>query len=199
MQDNIFERLENFKRVKRDSVQESSSGRIQTVQLLSDKRRIFALKIVPKKSEKEDHFSINEFNIHKGLSHPNIIKLHHALEGKNNFYFFLDFASEGNLMQALSRNTLSREQMIKVFYQVCVAVEFMHDRNFLHLDLRPENILLDQDLNAKLSGFGLSRECHGGFVRKSLSGPLAYLAPERIMRKPVNQAVDVWALGVILY
>merc|ERR1711998_237901 len=89
---------------------------------------------------------------------------------------------------------------------ICMGVKQLHDKNCIHRDLKPENILLvspDDNCNAKVADFGLSRLFPEGSARQQQAGTLCgtpgYVAPEVLERVPYSYAVDVWSLGVITY
>lgn len=132
MRKNFFEKLENFKTVKGEKVRENESKRVKIVRLKSDESKVFALKILSKQNKKDVPFLIKEIKILKSLRHPHIVKFYNCLEDKKNIYIFLEFVRGGDLMEVLQRKLLPQEQKLKVFYQLCTAVEYLHERNIIH-------------------------------------------------------------------
>ena len=92
------------------------------------------------------------------------------------------------------------ERLLRVFRQILEALDYIHTRGILHLDLKPANILVvpGSEPTAKLLDFGLA-ELRGGGGDATLSGTVEYLAPERILQKGCDARSDLYALGVTLF
>jgi len=83
--------------------------------------------------------------------------------------------------------------------QIMMALGYLHERDTLYRDLKPDNVVLDGDGHAILIDFGLSKEAVGACGTKSFCGSVAFLAPEIIYRKGHNHTVDIYTLGVLLF
>eukprot|EP01017_Pseudomicrothorax_dubius_P026502 TRINITY_DN2960_c0_g3_i2.p1 TRINITY_DN2960_c0_g3~~TRINITY_DN2960_c0_g3_i2.p1 ORF type:complete len:480 (+),score=82.48 TRINITY_DN2960_c0_g3_i2:152-1591(+) len=179
-------------------------GSFATVKLAKDKRngRLVALKIIDKKARTSstDRENLrNEISIHRRLDHPNIIKLFDTFETSSHVYLVLEYAKHGSLFSYLTkRRRLDEREACKYFTQCCLAMEFLHRRNILHRDFKPENILLDEMLDAKLCDFGW---CTDKTTEKKFAfcGTYEYMAPEMVERKRYDESVDIWGLGILLY
>ena len=77
-------------------------------------------------------------------------------ETKTHCYLILEYAQKGDLFEYLEKNTLSSDQLLRIFYQTVLAINYLHSKNIIHRDIKPENLLLDNDLNVKLCDFGWS-------------------------------------------
>lgn len=89
---------------------------------------------------------------------------------------------------------------MKWFVNVCLAVDYLHDKNIIHRDLKPENILIDEKGSAKLSDFGGSRKQSSILsFAKTFQGTIHYMAPEMLSETNYTNKIDIWSLGVILY
>ena len=83
--------------------------------------------------------------------------------------------------------------------QLANGISHLHSRNIVHLDLKPENLILDHDLNLKISDFGAASNKDISQLKKS-SGSRTYVAPEVLEKRPYNgKPVDIFAMGVILF
>ena len=88
---------------------------------------------------------------------------------------------------------------LKIFYEVCKAVGYLHSKNLLHRDIKPENILLSKSGEIKISDFGFSASFGFSESRNTMCGTKEYLPPEIIENKSQTDKVDIWCLGVLLY
>ncbi len=80
-----------------------------------------------------------------------------------------------------------------------LAMEFLHKKNIIYRDLKPENVLIDKNGYIKITDFGLSKLNVEGNDAKSICGTPEYLAPEIIMKMKYGKCVDWWTLGSIIY
>ena len=83
--------------------------------------------------------------------------------------------------------------------EILLALEALHKRDIIYRDLKPDNVVIDEEGHALLTDFGLSKEGVCDNNAMSFCGSLAYLAPEMLRRKGYNSSVDWWSLGVMLY
>ncbi|CAG5118910.1 unnamed protein product [Candidula unifasciata] len=165
-----------------------------------------ALKILPKTTTKLKEFQ-RELNISYYLSpHANIIDSYNvAFETRASYVFALECAPFGDLFDSIPPQVgMSEEDTKTVIRQVTSALEFMHSKKLVHRDIKPENILvMAPDFSkVKLMDFGMTRR-DGATVRKT-NGSIPYTPPEvcEAVRNEtilVNSAIDVWALGVLLF
>ncbi len=140
--------------------------------------RFYALKKMHKKDATEIQYIKREIEVHKNLSHPNIIKFFDYFEKGRFFYCILEYAAKGDLFDYLKKKLLPKNILMKLFYQICNAVKHLHDNDIMHRDIKPENIFLDENLNAKLGDFGWSAFYKENERRKSLCGTFEYMPPE---------------------
>ncbi|XP_038047387.1 serine/threonine-protein kinase par-1-like [Patiria miniata] len=133
-------------------------------------------------------------------SHPNIIRLYEVLETANNYYLVTEFAEGGPFMRYLcDRKRLSERETRKFMRQLVSAVDYMHQADVVHRDIKIENFLLDEDLNLKVIDFGLSNILGPDGLLKTQCGSPAYAAPEIFCNANYTPAVDVWSIGVNMY
>jgi serine/threonine protein kinase len=136
------------------------------------------------------------------LSHSNIVKLYHAFLLKSDVVLIMEYVSGGELYQYVKeKNGLSEVEARKIFMQLAYTVEYCHNKYIIHRDLKPANILISDTttLGIKLIDFGISGSNYE--KDKSRAGSLAYMPPEVLssLDTTADPAIDVWALGIILY
>jgi serine/threonine protein kinase len=138
------------------------------------------------------------------LHHPNIVQVYDFAASDDGLYYMVMQYINGLSLEeylTLEKAPLSLTKAFWFFRQIANALDFAHKRGTIHRDVKPANIMLDTRENAYLSDFGLAKII--GVDRQTLSGMSpgtpSYMAPEHISGKDVTSAVDIYALGVILY
>lgn len=95
---------------------------------------------------------------------------------------------------------LSEDVIMKIFVQVCLGLNYMHEERILHRDIKAMNIFLKKDFEIRIGDFGVAKmlKPQASFA-KTIIGTPYYLSPELCEEKPYNEKNDVWALGCLLY
>lgn len=171
------------------------------------KERSVAIKIVSRRKIEECRLKSQlqrEIAIMRRLNHPHIVKLHEVLATKTKIYLVMEFAQGGELYdRILNHGLLDEEHSRRCFHQLISAIQHCHSRGVFHRDLKLDNLLLDENLNIKVTDFGLSAttdQVRPDGMLHTLCGTPAYLAPETLARKGYEgDKVDVWQCGVVLY
>ena len=155
--------------------------------------------------------TIRENLILQNLNHKKIVKLYDTLEiNDNSFCNILEYCSGPDLSLYIRKNGGSiSEQIAKIIItQILQALIYLNNltKKIIHYDLKPENILFDNDMNIKITDFGLAKiiEPNTEFVQLTSQGvgTYWYLPPECFEENKnieINSKVDIWSLGVILY
>jgi len=181
-------------------------GKFGQVYLAREKRSNFivAIKVLSKRKIKESDNKKQvrrEIEIQSHLRHPNVLRLYGYFVDKDYVYLVLEYARLGELYKYLKsqhEQRLTHSRAARYLLQLVSALNYCHSKGVIHRDLKLENILLSADDQVKLSDFGSSVHA-GGHRRSTLCGTLDYLAPEIVTGQKHDQAVDRWALGIILY
>ena len=142
----------------------------------------------------------------KALKFPHIIKFNDVFASTVMpcLYLVLDFADGGNLANLIEKTHPLDETLILVlFYQVCLAIQYLHDNNIIHRDIKRENILLMSDGRAMLSDFGISKFIEfTSQTQFSTLGSLVCIPPEMITQGQsgwLGKPADIYQLGVLLF
>jgi len=134
--------------------------------------------------------------------HPNVITLHDVFENKHEIILVLELVGAGELFHYIAeKDALSEEEAAKFILQILEGVHHMHQKNIVHLDLKPENIMLleKNKTQIKIIDFGISRKLRPNEPTKETFGTPEFVAPEVIAFEPVTLATDMWSIGVITY
>jgi serine/threonine protein kinase len=190
----------------RDEIGVGSTSKCYKCVRRSDGRN-FACKVIDKKqvelkfSGLLDQFFV-EIKVLKTLDHPHIIKLEDTFESTQRIYMVMEMMRGGELFDyVVEKGTLSEEEASKLVRSITSAVAHMHNQDIIHRDLKPENLLLTHTgigAEVKLIDFGLAKVMREA-VASSFLGTKGYLAPEMLQRHSYDKAIDMWALGVIVF
>ncbi|KAK6752737.1 hypothetical protein RB195_003882 [Necator americanus] len=182
------------------------SGTYGKVSLAFDHKfeREVAVKLIKKSAieNKADLIRIRrEIRIMSALHHPNIIQIYEVFENREKIILVMEYACGGELYDYVSHfGSLPESEARRIFRQITSAVLYCHKHQVAHRDLKLENILLDQDNNAKIADFGLSNYFGNKTLLTTFCGSPLYASPEIINGTPYRgPEVDCWSLGILLY
>ena len=156
--------------------------------------------------EDEDNFVFEEVNLLKSINHKYICQLYECINTPNNYFLIMDYCKEGYLDNKLKiTNKYSEAQIKYLAFQLFSAVQHLNKNNYMHTDIKPSNILIDEIVkndndeelfNVKLLNFG----SYGDLDSNNSSTNVLpyYIAPEVIDNK-YDVTSDVWSIGVIIY
>ncbi|KAI8385565.1 uncharacterized protein GWK60_J11429 [Nakaseomyces glabratus] len=181
-------------------------GFARCFQIKDDSGKIFAAKTVAKisiKSEKTRKKLLSEIQIHKSMSHTNIVQFIDCFEDNVNVYILLEICPNGSLMELIKKRKTITEPEVRFFMtQICGGIQYMHSNRVIHRDLKLGNIFFDEHYNLKIGDFGLAAVLANDRERKfTICGTPNYIAPEVLMGKHSGHSyeVDIWSIGVMLY
>ena len=172
-----------------------------------DQKR-FALKVLKQgASENKSEVALlkHEYNVAKDLSSPRVIKVVEYREDGGRPFLVMELFSELNMKQALRKGPDSLAFMLdKIVEQAAEGLYYMHTKNWIHLDVKPDNFLVGRDGTVKLIDFTIARKKKTGLAKlfggeKVAKGTRSYMAPEQIRRKLCDERTDVYAFGCVLY
>src|SRR5215471_8583962 len=161
-----------------------------------------ALKVLHTSLEDEDIDSfLAEAQLLARLNHPHIVRVHDFAVEQATPFLAMDYALYGTLRQHHPRGScLSLATMVAYVKQVAAALQYAHNHQVIHRDVKPENMLVGASQEVLLSDFGISlfTPSHDQLSTQNMAGTLPYMAPEQIRGKPCF-ASDLYALGVVVY
>ncbi|CAO3565136.1 unnamed protein product [Mortierella alpina] len=151
-----------------------------------------------------------EVAILKKLHHPNIVKLYEVLDvsSDDSMYMVFEMCEKGVLMPVSltekCENVFSDEECRDVFQQMVLGIEYLHEHDIIHRDIKPDNLLRSEDGTVKIVDFGVSEMFNkkGDDMTKKSAGSPAFMAPELCRHdhgEVSGRATDIWSMGVTLY
>ena len=169
-----------------------------------DEGNLYAMKIVKKYkvlSSKDTDHTKAERNILTTMDHPFIVKMMYAFQTKARLFLVLEFAQGGELFTLLEKETTFDEHWSRFYLgEIALALGYLHEKNVIYRDIKPENILLSQSGHVKLADFGLCKEnITENDAALTFCGTIEYMAPEILYKRGHNKEVDWWSLGILMW
>lgn len=163
-----------------------------------------AVKCITKKrlNQKAIESLHQEVEILKSLDHPNIIKYVNYFENDDDIHIVMEVVDGGDLYDRVKQRSYSEDEARGLICNLLSAIKYFHDRDVIHRDLRPENILLksmNDDIDIKVADFGFAVKIPNESRRKTVCGAPSYIAPEILEKQPYGKSVDMWSVGVISF
>ncbi|KAK7923296.1 cAMP-dependent protein kinase type 2 [Apiospora marii] len=177
-----------------------SFGRVHLVQSKHN-QRYYAIKVLKKaqvvKMKQVEHTN-DERRMLSEVKHPFLITLWGTFFDCKNIYMVMDFVEGGELFSLLRKSGRFPNPVAKFYAaEVTLALEYLHAKNIIYRDLKPENLLLDRHGHLKITDFGFAKRVPD--KTWTLCGTPDYLAPEVVSNKGYNKSVDWWSLGILIY
>jgi protein-serine/threonine kinase len=211
------ERRSHFSKLTKDSVEavgpnsftlqavlgKGSFGEVYQV-IHRNSGQVYAMKVLRKNKifgRNLTRYAMTERNLLSYIRHPFIVRLYYAFQTPTCLVLVLHYCPGGNLSSLIAHEGRLQEVLAQLYIaEVFLAIEYLHERQVVYRDLKPENVVLDELGHAMLTDFGLSKEgVMGPNGTKSFCGSVAYLAPEILARKGHGPMVDLYGLGVLLF
>ncbi len=149
------------------------------------------------KFKQVDHLKNENFILYS-LEHPFIVKMEGMTQDKRILYIAMEYVAGGELFTYLrSVGKFSPNQACFYASHVTLMFEYLHSKNVIYRDLKPENLLIDPDGYLKLTDFGFAKIVEGRTY--TLCGTPEYLCPEILTNKGHGKGVDWWTLGILIY
>jgi serine/threonine-protein kinase len=135
-----------------------------------------------------------------GLQHPNVVGVYDRGEFDGTYYIAMEYCEGRTLKDIVARTALDPARAIAITKQMLVATRFAHRRNVIHRDLKPQNVILDDEDNVKVTDFGIARAGASDITEVGvIMGTAQYLSPEQAQGRPVTEASDLYSIGVVLF
>ena len=165
-------------------------------------KQVWALKHVVKEEEKDHRFLDQvqtEYLVGSKLKHDNMRAVFRLIKHRKKFKLcavtlIMELVDAATLDQRLPK---SHAEAVRIFHQVAQGLAHMHDVGFVHADIKPNNILVDERGHVKIVDLG--QGCAIGTVKKRIQGTPGYMAPEQAHRQAITQKTDIYNLGAMMY
>jgi len=175
----------------------------------SDGRRRFAMKLLlPERvGDRAQRASLRrEAQISTSFQHPNCIRVHKFVNDRTNPFILMEYFPSTNLKLRLLRGQSAefRPKLRRVLGQMCRALGHVHAKGWVHRDVKPDNLLVNDAGEARLIDFAIAVRAATGLARLfprrvKAAGTRSYMSPEQIRGLPLDGRADIYSLGVLLY
>lgn len=181
---------------------EGARSDIYAVQDVKSKQ-VWALKHVElDHGDKDDRFLAQcqrEYSIGCKLSHPSIRKIRKIIKQRKllkltGVALVMELVDAHSLDQQLPKSTAGA---VYVFKQVAEALAHMHEKGFVHADMKPTNVLITEERQVKVIDLG--QACPVGTIKKRIQGTPGYMAPEQALREAIDERTDIYNFGAMMY
>jgi serine/threonine protein kinase/Tfp pilus assembly protein PilF len=188
-------------------IDELGKGGMGRVYRVLDKKlsEEIALKLIKPEIAKDtktvERFS-NELKIARKIGHKNVARMFDLNEEKGTHYITMEYVRGEDLKKLIRKmGQLSVGQAIPIAAQICEGLGEAHRLGVVHRDLKPQNVMVDEEGNARIMDFGIARsvETKGITGAGVMIGTPEYMSPEQVEGKEVDKRSDIYSLGVILY
>lgn len=146
-----------------------------------------------------------EGKVAQSLDHPNIVKWFATVNRKTNVYLILELFKAPSIKSYINNDHVGVQMRLrKLIDSTCLALQHMHERGWLHLDVKPDNILMSRSSEVRVIDFSLSEKVKGALGKmfsggQEIGGTLTYIAPETIRKEGKTQQTDIYSLGITIY
>jgi serine/threonine protein kinase/cytochrome c-type biogenesis protein CcmH/NrfG len=144
----------------------------------------------------------NELKLARKIRHKNVCQMFDLGEDQGTRYLTMEYVHGEDLKQLIRKvGRLSPGQAVGLARQVCAGLDEAHKLGVVHRDLKPQNIMVDEDGNARIMDFGIARSLSGKSITGAgvMIGTPEYMSPEQVEGKEVDPRSDIYSLGIILY
>lgn len=183
---------------------EIGRGAASIIYLVQDPKtkQIWALKHVIKGGPKDQRFldqAEQEATVASKLDHPTMRKIEKCIKNRallnvKELFLVMEYV-DGVSIEKHSPETV--QEMVDIFRQVARGLQHMHERGFVHADMKPNNIVVCDDGSVKVIDLGQS--CAAGTVKERIQGTPDYIAPEQVHLRPITEKTDIYNLGATMY
>jgi serine/threonine protein kinase len=164
------------------------------------KSETVAIKMFPRHVLETNDFQ-QELQLMMLLKHPNIVTMLGACIKVPRIGIVMEFCANGSLAIYIRQNKgkIGFSRKLRILLDVARGMRFLHSNNVIHRDLKCENVLLDNNMVAKVADFGLSRKSAHGVKMTTMVGSPAYMAPELVANEFYDEKIDVFSFAIVMF
>jgi eukaryotic-like serine/threonine-protein kinase len=173
-------------------------------------QRRFALKqlLASRAEEREEYRAFaHEARLGMELRHPSLMRVYEFVKDRDQPYFVMELFTGHHLKLSIARPTLyplPRTLLHRIIEQAASGLAYMHDKGWVHRDVKPENILFNKSGEVRVIDYALAKRVASGFSKlfggkMAREGTRTYISPEQIRREPPGPSADIYSFGITCY
>ncbi|XP_041129051.1 protein kinase C zeta type-like [Polyodon spathula] len=172
---------------------------------LKKNEQVYAMKVVKKElvhdDEDIDWVQTEKHVFEQASSNPFLVGLHSCFQTESRLFLVIEYVNGGDLMFHMQRQRKLPEEHARFYAaEICIALNFLHEKGIIYRDLKLDNVLLDYEGHIKLTDYGMCKEgIRPGDTTSTFCGTPNYIAPEILRGEDYGFSVDWWALGVLMF
>ena len=197
----IPKEFDGYKTVKRIMTNEGSSiFLVEKMNTLKDYVAKVVRRIDITRPEMKQRLE-KEIFVSQKLNHPGIVRIVETLYLEDHVIIIMEYCSNGSLASLIASGKKFHDyEVLKISKQILAALDYLHQRGFAHRDIKPDNIVFDENMNPKLIGFGICSDDAADNLLTTSCGTVAFVAPEVFTSKGYDgRLADIWSLGVTIF
>ena len=179
---------------------QGASGSVYLARSKKLNGQCIAIKQIDLNKQSRKELIVNEILVMKDSHHPNIVNFIEAyLNGPSDLWVIMEYMEGGSLTDVIDNNSeITEAQIACICYETTKGLQHLHKKNFIHRDIKSDNVLLDAHGNVKITDFGFcAKLTTEKSKRATMVGTPYWMAPEVVRQKEYDEKVDVWSLGIM--
>lgn len=165
--------------------------------------RNVAIKVL-KQEFSEDRTFVTKFRTEAqsaaGLEHPNIVNIYDVGSEEGLHFIVMEYVKGITLKTYIEKKVqLSFKEAISIAIQVARGIEVAHNKNIIHRDIKPQNIIISTEGKVKVTDFGIARAASANTISSDVMGSVHYASPEQARNGFVDNRSDIYSLGIVMY
>ncbi len=170
----------------------------------TQQKRKVAIKVLHENYSSNKNFIArfrSEAKILTRLSNPNIVSIYEWGEFNDLYFIIMEYVSGESLKKVIEKNgTINPRQAARYAIQICNALQEAHANNLIHRDIKPQNIMISDDSQVKLTDFGIAKTVADDITKTmGIFGTAHYVSPEQAQGKILDFRSDIYSLGIVMY
>ncbi|XP_063748730.1 protein kinase C zeta type isoform X3 [Eleginops maclovinus] len=172
---------------------------------LKKNKQVYAMKVVKKElvhdDEDIDWVQTEKHVFEQASTNPFLVGLHSCFQTESRLFLVIEYVNGGDMMFHMQRQRKLPEEHARFYAaEICIALNFLHEKGIIYRDLKLDNVLLDHEGHIKLTDYGMCKEgIRPGDTTSTFCGTPNYIAPEILRGEDYGFSVDWWALGVLMF